>query len=177
MIFIFFIPSQLDCPQIMESRFLPTPCHLHPCFVPSLIAAACLWLVVAWKYFKWRPSKATTYNFLFFFVDQCTAPNEKIMPPRTFRPSLASSSIHLLPHMLTSIWLLNIFMKCGHLRPTPPPYLSTFWCGFKIIPNKGTSRRKHKPSAGHLQQIHMEWRRNDFGVPLPYPWKESNAAG
>ncbi len=47
----------------------------------------------------------------------------------------------------------------------------------KFIPNKGTSHRVHKPSAGRLQQTHREQPRNDLGVPLPYPWRESKAAG
>jgi hypothetical protein len=47
----------------------------------------------------------------------------------------------------------------------------------KFIPNKGTSHHVHKPSTGCLQQTHGEQRRNDLGAPLPYPWRESKAAG
>jgi hypothetical protein len=47
----------------------------------------------------------------------------------------------------------------------------------KFIPNKGTSCCVRKASAGHLQRTHREQWRNDLGALLPYPWRESKAAG
>jgi hypothetical protein len=43
---LFFIPSQLNCPQNEGVRHPPRSSLFEPSFVPLLIAAACFWLVV-----------------------------------------------------------------------------------------------------------------------------------
>jgi hypothetical protein len=74
-------------------------------------------------------------------------------------------------------WLLYRIIKRQPPKANTPPYLSIFDVRCFVAPNKGTSHCNCKPSAGRLQRTYREQRRNDLGVLLPYPWKESKAAG
>jgi hypothetical protein len=73
--------------------------------------------------------------------------------------------------------LLYVFIERQPPKANAPPISQFFDVASKFIPHKGTSQCVRKPSTGRLQQTHSKQQHDDLGVPLPYPWRESKAAG
>ncbi len=117
------------------------------------------------------------FIFLCFWRSVWQQKRRDLAPPCTFFPGLASSSIYPPPQTPTSIGLLYVFIERRPPKANTSPISLFFDVASKFIPNKGTSCRVRNPSAGRLEWTHRERRCNDLGVPLPYLWRESKAAG
>jgi hypothetical protein len=139
------------------------PLHSYHSFIPSLSADACFgWLLHGNISNDGRLRPRCNFIFLCFQRSVWRQIQRGLAPPHRFCPGLASSSIYPPPRTPTSIWLLYVFIEWRPPKANAPPISLFFYVASKFIPNKGTSRRVRRPSAGRLQKTHRERRRNDL---------------
>ncbi len=158
----------------MVSRFpLCLSTGAHPLHTP--LDCRCLFLVGCWVSHCQSAAVQRQWciSHLKFFSCLICHPQSIIQrPPHTFCRDCISSI--MIPSLLTPTfgWLL-----CLTLERQPPkavtPSLSLCFGGSCFgAPSKGTCCGDREPATGRLLLTHGESRRQDLGVPLPYPWRE-----
>ena len=116
-----------NAPKTMELHF---PCTSHSLHLPSIllsVAAACFWLVVAFKIIDRRQFKATVYFvFVSFSLLNSTPQMMGWYPPTCSLPS-APPLYH--PPTASADYRVDFCLKspnCDHLRPEPGASLYFF---------------------------------------------------